>query len=337
MHRMLAIILVAIGLPTACVHNTYDNLLDVHEEAGQLGLILILAAGLSPQARPGYSWRQVTTNAGFPARSYPLVLVFQNRLWVIGGFDQNGDLLTDVWSSPDGIAWTRATNTLPVAAAGTRLPGVVFGGRMWIFDHVTNTTDVYASTDGVTWTLMSTIASTFGEGKTLVFDGRMRFSEADGIIVSFDSTDGVNWSQYEVVSGLSTGSLNDTFMYNGRLNYSYGTKIGLRDAKNKFATVATLAYSPARMLSYNQVFWAFGSEVLTSTDGVAWFGATALNLYCCRAPELLQRIQYDITVFQNRLWLIGGIDAAGEVRSDVWQSVGAGVGQDGEARSDGSG
>ena len=56
----------------------------------------------------GENWELVTANAAWGARSEHLLLVHQNRMLVIGGAGANDDgAWDDVWSSSNGIAWTR--------------------------------------------------------------------------------------------------------------------------------------------------------------------------------------------------------------------------------------
>ena len=45
----------------------------------------------------------IATNAGFNARYNHQTVVFNNKMWVIGGYD--GTFKNDVWSSSDGFFW----------------------------------------------------------------------------------------------------------------------------------------------------------------------------------------------------------------------------------------
>jgi hypothetical protein len=91
----------------------------------------------------GRSWTRVTANAPWSARSEHTTLVFNDKLWVIGGKER------DVWASRDGRDWVRVTDK---AEWGARVGngGLVFDGRMWIFGGM-DLNDVWNSADGKTW------------------------------------------------------------------------------------------------------------------------------------------------------------------------------------------
>lgn len=56
----------------------------------------------------GINWVLVKANA-FPGRQYHSAKVFNNRMWVLAGW--NGANMNDVWSSADGITWTQLPGT----------------------------------------------------------------------------------------------------------------------------------------------------------------------------------------------------------------------------------
>jgi N-acetylneuraminic acid mutarotase len=51
----------------------------------------------------GLTWRQDLANAPFSPRSLMSLIVHNNELWLIGGY--NADVLNDVWRSTDGVTW----------------------------------------------------------------------------------------------------------------------------------------------------------------------------------------------------------------------------------------
>lgn len=56
-------------------------------------------------------WELVTAAAAWPGRQYHNVVVHDDLLWVMGGYYDGIGNMNDVWSSPDGIAWTENKNT----------------------------------------------------------------------------------------------------------------------------------------------------------------------------------------------------------------------------------
>ena len=84
-----------------------------------------------------YEWRCVTETAAFAARDGAGALVFQDKMWLLGGWNP-GDKVhfplicnSEVWSSADGISWTLENPQAPWE--GRHTAGyVVHNGRMWI-------------------------------------------------------------------------------------------------------------------------------------------------------------------------------------------------------------
>lgn len=102
----------------------------------------------------GVTWTRATHNAGWSPRIQHTSVVFDGKMWVIGG-SNSGDTYSDVWYSTDGESWTQATSD---AGWGPRFghTSVVFDGKIWVIggyvDDVGIVNDVWSSPDGVTWT-----------------------------------------------------------------------------------------------------------------------------------------------------------------------------------------
>lgn len=113
-------------------------------------------------------------HAPWPARHGAGWLVHDNKLWVIGG-----DLYDDVWSSPDGLQWTREAVAAPfgrrytpnAASIGGQI--VVYAGQDWLpVDWCSGRSDcsargllsVWTSRDGRQWTEATPQAPWQGRG-----------------------------------------------------------------------------------------------------------------------------------------------------------------------------
>ena len=97
------------------------------------------------------SWTEATSSPGWSARVGFAYAVFDNKMWVMGGFSTVAN--SYVWYSSDGVAWTEATAT---AAWGARfyIQSVAFNNKLWIFGKGGGLKrDVWSSSDGATWTL----------------------------------------------------------------------------------------------------------------------------------------------------------------------------------------
>ena len=79
-------------------------------------------------------------------------MVFNGKLWVIGGFD-GSNRLDDVWSSEDGVTWEEATDEADWDARSGH-SSVVFDGKMWVIGGfgANRLGDVWSSEDGANWT-----------------------------------------------------------------------------------------------------------------------------------------------------------------------------------------
>lgn len=77
----------------------------------------------------GARWERHTQAAPWPPRQYHDVAVFDERLWVMEGFDGAGNR-NDVWHSPDGVNWTELPDTpwAPRHAASV----FVYGHALWM-------------------------------------------------------------------------------------------------------------------------------------------------------------------------------------------------------------
>lgn len=78
----------------------------------------------------GIHWTQHTSEAPWHPRQYHDVAVWDDRLWVMEGYHENGGNRNDVWYSADGVSWTELKDTpwKPRHAASL----VVHNGSLWM-------------------------------------------------------------------------------------------------------------------------------------------------------------------------------------------------------------
>src|SRR5688572_20542626 len=115
--------------------------------AGVIGSIQTAAADKAPSAAPEYEWTLVTPKAAFAPRDGAGALVFDGRMWLLGGWNPTDKTFfprlcnNEVWSSTDGSTWTLVKpNTFfeerfdpTLDWEGRHTAGwVVFKNRMWI-------------------------------------------------------------------------------------------------------------------------------------------------------------------------------------------------------------
>ncbi|HUT75896.1 MAG TPA: galactose oxidase [Armatimonadota bacterium] len=115
----------------------------------------------------GIHWGLVCDKVPWAERVLHYTLVHDGKIWVMGGqtlpqFAPATEVFyNDVWSSSDGVEWTRVTARAPWRPRGMIGSCAVLKGRMWILGGGTYETpatptrefynDVWSSADGVNW------------------------------------------------------------------------------------------------------------------------------------------------------------------------------------------
>jgi hypothetical protein len=323
--------------------------------------IPLLDANFVPSQKAKYAWQRVADNAPFGPRDGAGGLVFNGKMWLIGGW--NGDVFplvsaNDVWSSVDGATWTKEKpNTFvdPVTFDRTRdwegrhFAGYqVFGGKMWIIggDVVQGyyQTDVWSSTDGKVWTRRDIHTVTPRK-------------DPSGFEYPADVWPPVEESQF----GLR--ALHMTGVFGGKLYLMGGQRIeqfvdpvwpgkpgkALNDVWTSvdgasWTQVQTQGpmWAPrgfvSEVVELGGRMWLIGggthddptagrpdreyfNDVWSTTDGVHWEQMPY-------KPPFSGRLWHNVKAFDGRLWVINGYDGhipgAGRVAdntSDVWYSV----------------
>ncbi|MEL7003105.1 MAG: fibronectin type III domain-containing protein [Bacteroidota bacterium] len=232
----------------------------------------------------------ITANADFSIRYNHTSLVFDNKMWVIGGLGQG--FKNDVWYSEDGSNWTEATDAAAFGQRGEHA-SVVFDGKMWViggrssFSTGSEKNDVWFSEDGINW-IQATASANFTARyihKVLVYNNKMwliggRNSSSTTELTSevWSSSDGINW-------GLET----DT------------------------APVCCGGFTASVFANKMWYIGGFSDDIYSSTDGINWTQENA-------EAEFGVRILPSSTVFDNRLWIIAGRTINNTRRADVWYS-----------------
>lgn len=293
-------------------------------------LALLLFAS-TVAAAPGYAWVNVTMNAPFTPRDGAGALVFQEQLWLIGGWNSRDTskfpraCVNDVWRSQDGADWTLVKpntfldNTFDgnLDWEGRHTAGyAVHDGKMWILggDAIQghDQSDVWNSADGKTWTRVIETApwaprvlhmSAVFDGKIWIMGGQTLPpfvpSEERFYRDIWTTTDGVHWEEVKPKEPCWSprGMIGGSAVLNGRLWILGG---GTYDTPN---------YKERN----------FYNDVWSTTDGVHWAQHTP-------AAPWRARQYHDVAAFDGRLWVLEGYDGEGGDartgnRNDVWYSA----------------
>jgi hypothetical protein len=275
---------------------------------------------------PLYGWQNVTPQAKFAGRDGAGLLTFDNKLWLLGGWSSLTTVFpltttNEVWNSSDGAHWNLVKpNTFGTLAfngatdwEGRHMAGwVVFANKLWVVGGDSNQCqyepDVWNSSDGVHW---SQVASQTPWGQrvlfyTLVFDNKIWVMGGQTLVLAdcpgypqtetffsdvWNSSDGANWSQVlpNGAPWAPRGVICGAVVFNGRMWVIGG------------GTYGTPQYL------YNDVW--------SSTDGINWTRVAATTPW-------QPRIYHNVTVYDGRMWVIGGDGGNGfGDLGDAWSSA----------------
>lgn len=158
------------------------------------------------RTRDGRTWETLTEQSNLPMRMFYSATVFDNKIWLAGGYDGK-NYCNDVWNSADGVKWQRVAEK----AAWTPRQGgalIVFKNRLWLFGggvidgekeiNPDSQKEVWSSQDGINWTQEKLRTERRGGGTPIVFDDKLWFVGANRNDGKFDnavtvSDDGLTW------------------------------------------------------------------------------------------------------------------------------------------------
>lgn len=127
----------------------------------------------------GVRWTRVTQHTAWTPRNAGAVVAFKDRMWMIGGGVIDGEPTTnpnsgrEVWSSSDGVNWTRTRDNIPPVHGGSP---VVFDGELWLVGANRDGTFARSSlvtADGETWREEAAPWSPRGAVATWVVGGKL--------------------------------------------------------------------------------------------------------------------------------------------------------------------
>lgn len=256
----------------------------------------------------GDQWTTVTTAAPWGRRMGHSTLVYDNKMWVLGGITTTHK--NDVWSTADGYWWKMAT---PGASWMHRreAASLVFNNRMWIMGGAGGRgylNDVHSSADGSNWTTATADAG---------WEPR-----SGAAAVSFK---GKMW----ILGGIQTGALFPPIPPVPPTIIAYKNDIYSSNDGTQWTTVTLAAPWPARahhsVVVFRNELWLLGGgtrgdfqDVWHSPDGIHWTEAPM--------PPWPARNQHAALVHDNRIWVMGGVqnrsNLLGAVQqfNDVWWS-----------------
>ena len=113
-------------------------------------------------------------DAGFSPRNYHSTVVFQDKLWVIGGADVSGFDMKDVWSSDDGVVWEEITSSAEFPTF-REASAIVFDNKIMLFGIISedSSNNIWYSTNGENWSAMTYTDNSLLYPKTALFKNKI--------------------------------------------------------------------------------------------------------------------------------------------------------------------
>jgi hypothetical protein len=245
-------------------------------------------------------WTCEITSAKWQPRFQHTSVIFDNKMWVLGG-ENNGVQLNDVWYSKDGRFWNQAIKSAIWSKRACHT-SVVFDKKIWVMggrwsdnNNNYNLNDVWCSSNGKTWTQKTASApwSARHYHTSLVYDGKM------WIIGGYDghwkndvwySSDGTNWVQATDSAPWSIRCAHSSVVFQNRMWVIGG-------------------------IYMNDSGFVYLNDVWYSTNGKYWFQATD-------SAPWLKRYAHQTIVYRDMMWLMGGCPKFPSTHlNDIWFST----------------
>jgi hypothetical protein len=245
-----------------------------------------------------------TTGAAFTAATTPpwstvqagfVMLVYKDRMWLVGATSAIGSTYGNVWSTTDGNKWVQnSASAFPTRFAPT---GCVFQNQMFVMGGAAVTpglyyNDVYSSSDGSTWTRVNPAAP---------WSGR---SDAECVAA--------NNGIFFMGGNAGAGALNDVwFSSDGGITWNLVVANANWPARTDFGLVY-----------FNNLLFVIGgfgiaanalNDVWSSPDGIVWTQVTAAAFASPRGNS-------STFVFEGKIWNLGGATAGLVANKDVYNS-----------------
>ena len=256
-------------------------------------------------------WRKVG-NGPFASRDEHTVLVYDGKIWLLGGWVGGDDHVPEVWNSYDGTNWNLVTNDAPWKnKKSTNF--IVFKEKIYALGGVGDDLGVWTSVDGLTWNKILNEVPWGKRYHPYVAVFRDKIWIIGGLEVGFDqprdygakvysdvwsSEDGVLWKMEKPYLQFPARALVHGYAVLGNELYIYSG--GSKGTVNLSGGLETLS-------EYNDVW--------KTSDGLNWIRLT-------NTPAWTPRTHSNVSVYQNQLWLFAGsIGKQANLSNEVWKST----------------
>ena len=273
-----------------------------------LAASLLSIALLDAAVRTSPDWVMETPAAAWQPRDSQGELVFNNRLWILGGWFNSFEAPPrDVWSSRDGKTWNLVTKTAPWLHSDLSM-SIAFKKAMWMMGG---------------W-----------------YNGRLPGHSASNAV--WTSKDGAKWIQVTPhaawsprIAAAVVEFRGGMWLLGGTEDYYFGNDRSLKndvwyskDGRTWTLVTGKAAWAPRayhQAVVHDGKIWVFGggnyvpgyqalNDVWSSEDGVHWTEVTA-------AAPWPARLWFSAVVYRGRMWVLGGWSRMPETNwGDAWFS-----------------
>lgn len=280
----------------------------------------------------GTQWTAATLSAAFGNRAYHSCVVFDNKIWLIGGQRLSGSTwedMGDVWYSTDGATWTQA------AATGSNIIGyrkqhstLAYDGKMWVLGganaldgNFAHTTNAY-STNGTTWTQVTSNIQKYSV-PSVVYDNKMWMiggydTNGTSVRSAHYSTNGATWTQSSGnIGGTAAIATGQAMIYNNKIFVINLNSVWTFDGASWLFTGNTPSYtsvSAHQTWVFDDKMWT--TKVINTTTVETWYSIDGTNglvwTKAATSVEFGYKPGGQGLVFNNRMWLIGGGNNTGQ-------------------------
>jgi hypothetical protein len=298
----------------------------------------------------------VVNKAPFEKRGNHTSVAFDNKLWVVAGITNiYGDYQNDIWSSEDGVLWSKALKGkyFPSRFAHTL---TVFKNKMWVIggmdkDIITydgekeiflnDYNKVWQSDNGEFWEEVTSNTpfskranhTAVAFKKKLWVIGGISFAQDKPTNDVWYSENGKDWIQATPNANFSPRYGHTSFVYDdkiwvigGRESYIPGESERKNDvwySENGIdwvqatpnAAFAPRAYHTS--VVYKKRMWVLGGNWGSNTTESAWCSKDGITWEKATQQEFLKRHGHTTTVFDNKMWVINGHDGYTS-KNDIW-------------------
>lgn len=307
-------------------------------------------------------WSRVdfASSTHWSRRDSHAVYPFNGKLWVAGGVDaddtkvngipvyENSTYYNDIWSSPDGLVWTKEVERANFPKIRSQSV-IAFKGTLYMYGGwspeygVDYKTGIWRSTDGLTWEQVVAKPDYPDREGQKVFEFKNKLWLVGGVNYFakktfndvWSSDDGLHWSlvtknaPWHSRWDHDVGVFKNKLWIAGGMNFAgvgYGDVWSSEDGAT-WTEVTPLAPWGKRqgqeIVTYRGYMWLVsGLDSATNEgEGDTWYTADGVSWE--KVPQddkWLGREDHAVTVFQDKIWVLGGMDSEWHWNDDIWYS-----------------